>query len=121
MMKVLQKIERRHDFIGQRIMKHFGGEMYSGTITKKVVEQVLCEENKGGRVWKIDYDDGDSEEWEYTEVIDGILLRRDTIQTANSRCGGRKMQALELFAGESLLATICLYNALFIVYNLLWS
>ena len=63
-------------YIGKRIVKVFDGLVFLGSATEKIREVVLAKQPDGSTiwqiVWKVVFDDEDSEEMNRLEIIDAI-------------------------------------------------
>jgi len=57
-------------FVGRRVAKYFHKEMFPGTV-KKVIRD---DEAECGFYFHVKYDDGDSEDFDKSELMDGITL-----------------------------------------------
>ena len=55
--------------VGMAVQKDFDGEQYWGSIT------AICEDDKGGKLYHIKYDDGDEEDMDYDECF-SVLKER---------------------------------------------
>jgi hypothetical protein len=80
--------------VGMEIRKPFDGTEHTGFVSHEVDNPIRNEDGELVTVWKVNYDDGDSEELEEDE-----LLRYRFPRPNISRCCGRALQSLELFAG----------------------
>jgi hypothetical protein len=67
-------------YVGIRIAKMFNGSVFFGTVAEKVSGAVLAKEPDGKRqwqaVWKVVFDDEDSEDMNRLEIIDALKLYR---------------------------------------------
>lgn len=65
--KVINPKSNPEGYIGTRVAKYFfGTDLYFGSVKKY---------NKDGSYWWIEYDDGDGEEFDEGELIEGMNLR----------------------------------------------
>merc|ERR1712238_107068 len=53
------QLQQDKSYVGQRVSKNFDGAIYEGIVSKFL---------PNGRVWKINYDDGDKEDLEFGEL-----------------------------------------------------
>ena len=58
------------DFVDLRVAKYFKSELYYGTVTKYLPPLEADEYS----LWKIKYDDGDGEDWDRDELLEGVRL-----------------------------------------------
>jgi hypothetical protein len=79
--------------IGMLIQKPFHGKLYEGIVICEVQDKVI-KSGKLVKVWQIAYEDGDSEELDYDEVLHYHICTPDP-PLSNIR--GRALQAFELF------------------------
>mmetsp|Transcript_18867 Transcript_18867/g.51684 ORF Transcript_18867/g.51684 Transcript_18867/m.51684 type:complete len:647 (+) Transcript_18867:1226-3166(+) len=79
--------------VGTRIRKSFGGVQYHGTITKIPPKPRTKEEKQ---FYKVKYDDGDSEDMDWLDVVS---FRADRPVQPSPIRGRRPLGALELFSG----------------------
>ncbi len=75
------------DFINRRIAKYFGEGLFYGTIVSYTTD-------KRTLYWQIEYEDGDSEEMDYKEVMEQIDLF-DSLKSEHSKC-----EAISISDGE---------------------
>jgi hypothetical protein len=59
-----------------RVAKFFDQELYFGTIVESIGA------GKDQLLWKVQYDDGDSEDWDLPEVVQGLKLGRQDVDSA---------------------------------------
>lgn len=59
-----------HDFVGQRVAKYFDGELYFGSITNAFPDT----EAECGLYFHAKYDDGDSEDYDKSELLESLAL-----------------------------------------------
>ena len=84
--------------IGMEIRRPFDGTLFSGEVIFEVEEETF-KDGKPVRVWKVKYEDGDTEDLEYDE-----LLRFRYPPPVLAPCRGRAMQCLELFCGRGVVS-----------------
>jgi hypothetical protein len=57
-------------FVGRRVAKYFNGEIFLGTVAKAIPD----DEAESGFYFHVNYDDDDSEDFDKSELMDGIEL-----------------------------------------------
>lgn len=62
---------RKRNYVGQRVARYFGKKLYRGTISSWDPAAVV---EDGVDLWKVEYEDGDGEDYEELEVNEGLKL-----------------------------------------------
>ena len=64
------------DFVGKRVAKVFENTLYSGNVTKYLAPI----DHDDVPLWKVVYDDNDQEEWDMSELKNGVTLFKSEVE-----------------------------------------